>query len=510
MARNSEHNIERNNIWENTFLTNFPKISIREIKSIILSQETFCSTLLDDNNVYENWERKYKESLECLTSLRKELKAHPINLQQSFNINFPTQDKKMRFYKKFDNLKSSLENLPKKFDVLDDKRIICSFENGFRLLGSIVDLSLTNDDIDDKFQKDKLDDKVSRLTRKDNLSKKVSDKVVLSNLSQILTLFIPKKTNFNILTEDFTNKINNLIKEIDTSNLSHKEINTKYFIKIYDYLLENIKCNIPFSDEIFYLITFMTYIDSSYDKIKSLLTDCRNTIKAIRPFITYYNNYNKNNIDKDFLKKISSLFFNLPIDKTSLNSLEKKWKDLLDDLAKSKEKVIVEYEKLLPKIVSEIALENEYSETMFVDNELSMTTNDILASLQNNGKDLNRYYAFVSNFEENNNFDKICFIIDSLASMKKEVSDSFIQIFMNKVHLKTEFKNIKTDVTSNDIKALVNRAHLSGSSLEYLTNILFFDRSEEEWSFLFHLPLIEIENKEWFEDFYSMLKIYCK
>lgn len=99
MARNSEHNIERNNIWENTFLTNFPKISIREIKSIILSQETFCSTLLDDNNVYKNWERKYKESLECLTSLRKELKAHPINLQQSFNINFPTQDKKMRFYK---------------------------------------------------------------------------------------------------------------------------------------------------------------------------------------------------------------------------------------------------------------------------------------------------------------------------------------------------------------------------------------------------------------------------
>jgi len=65
------------------------------------------------------------------------------------------------------------------------------------------------------------------------------------------------------------------------------------------------------------------------------------------------------------------------------------------------------------------------------------------------------------------------------------------------------------DITDDKRLQRIHRRMINfATPIQY--SVFLFDRSEEEWSFLFHLPLIEIENKEWFEDFFSMLKIYCK
>lgn len=504
--RKSEHNLNRDDIWQNSLSTSFIN-TLQKTHNLMLSQQTFGSDLLDDNNSYKNWEKARSESCEYLKSLKEELKISSADLPQSFKINFPTQEKE-KFYEKYEKLKVSLEKLPEKFEPLDNEVAICSIKEAFKILESIVSLSLTSKkDIYDKFDKKRLEklprNKLSRTTFKDNLSKKASDKVVLNMLAFILSLFNPKEANFNILTEEFTQNLSKIINDINTENLSQKDINTEYFIRINDYLQESIKYDIPFSDEIIHLIIFNFSINHTYNKINSVISNCQKTLKAIRPFIKYYNKYN-DNIDETFLKQISSLFLNLPVDKASLDNLEKKWKSLSENLTYTKDQLIIEYRRLLPQIV----LENEYSEGMLNDYELYMITQDIITSLQKNGKDFNKYYAFVSNFKADNNFDKICNIIDSLSSMKKEISDSFIKLFMNKIQVKAELENIKVNVTVDDIKKLVNRTNLSGDKLEVLTNILFFDLSDEEWSFLFHLPLIEIEEKEWFETFYNMLKNY--
>ena len=506
MGRKSKHNIIRDNLWENTSSNILAKDTVHSIEELyytVLAQETFGSSYIDD--IYDEWNKIYSDIFNMLKELKAKLinnstfKLPNISLKQPFTIE---QDKTVNAYNK---VKCSLTELREHFRPLNENTLIITFENIFKSLGDSVGFSVTSKkDIEKNFQENIIGNPL-QYSIKDNLSLRASDDIVLCNLALILAFAHNKSIAFNILNEEFSEQLDNILKKNNAvlSEEDIKKMNTDNFTLTLDFIKKNITNYIPFSSEIKYKTIFVSHINVTYKRIHEPLTYCIKTLKDIRTLLDNDINYLK---DTTLLKKISTLFFDLNIDKKSLENQCEIWTTMLNNLNDSKKQILVKYEELLPKI----ALENEYSETRFEDYELSMITNDILTSLQNNGKDLNRYYAFVSNFKQNNNFDKICFIIDSLASMKKEVSDSFIQIFMNKVHLKTEFKNIKTDVTSNDIKELVNRTHLSGSSLENLTNILFFDLSEEEWSFLFHLPLIEIEKKEWFEDFYSILKIYCK
>ena len=525
MGRKSQHNISRANIWENTF-SNIPfndkLTTITGVNHVVFTQEVFGSEYIDD--IFSKWDKTYSDIFNILKELETKLASKSTFKLQNIDLKQPYTIEDEKFVKTWNNVKYSLERLPKHFQSLNDNTITIKFEDNFKFLEKSVGFSVRQEqNIKNFFQEDIIGNPLT-YTLKDNLSPRASDDVVLRNLALILAFAHNKSIPFNILNEELSEQLDNILqkypsnllkkckkgelseeekKEDEKKEKLKKKINTDNFKLALDFLKENITYNIPFSRDIMYQITFISYVNTTYDRVHKPLKHCIQTLKKIISFLKNYIDYTN---DTKLLKKISILFFNQELEKEALNALKKEWTSKLSSLESCKKQTIEEYRNLSSKIAFEVL----QSELQIIDNEISEIAHSVYNNLQCTNSDINKYYAFVSNIRTSNNFDHLWYIIESLEKMPDSISNNFIDIFMSKFNNEKTQSHIKTNISLDDLKDLINTKHLSGENLEKLATIHFSERTNKKWNFLYHLPILENENKEWFEDFYSMLKIYCK
>ncbi|MGP1433513.1 MAG: hypothetical protein ACTTKP_04460 [Catonella sp.] len=506
MGRKSQHNISRANIWENTFsniLTKDTNPTIKELLYAVLAQETFGSEYIDD--IFSKWDKTYSDIFNILKELETKLASKSAFKLQNIDLKQPYTIEDEKFVKTWNNVKYSLERLPKHFQSLNDNTITIKFEDNFKFLEKSVGFSVRQEqNIKNFFQEDIIGNPLT-YTLKDNLSPRVSDDVVLCNLALILAFAHNKSIPFNILNEELSEQLDNILikNNTDLSTEGNKKINTDNFNLALDFLKKHITSYIPFSNEIKYQIIFTSYINATYKRIHKPLNECIKTLENIVTFLKNNINYTQNT---KLLKEISTLFFDQEIEYKSLKTLCEKWTSYLNNLENCKKQVLVEYHSLLPKIAFEVL----QSELQIIDNEISEIAHSVYNNLQCTNSDINKYYAFVSNIRTSNNFDHLWYIIESLVKMPDSISNNFIDIFMSKFNNEKTQSHVNINISLDDLKDLVNTIHLSGEHLEKLATIRFDELTDKKWNFLYCLPIIENENKEWFEDFFSMLKIYCK
>lgn|GEM_PF-5594111 len=506
MGRKSQHNISRANIWENTFsniMTKDTNPTNKELLYAVLAQETFGSEYIDD--IFSKWDKIYSNVFNMLKDLRAKLMSNATLELPSIDFKQPLTIEQEKMIKAQNDVKYSLEKLPTYFNTLDENTIIVKFKDIIKFLGDNVGVSVTSvKDLEKNFEKNSIEKKLPT-TLKDNLNSRVSDDVVLCNLALILAFAHNKSIPFNILNEELSEQLDNILikNNTDLSTEGNKKINTDNFNLALDFLKKHITSYIPFSNEIQYQIIFTSYINATYKRIHKPLNECIKTLENIVTFLKNNINYTQNT---KLLKEISTLFFDQEIEYKSLKTLCEKWTSYLNNLENCKKQVLVEYHSLLPKIAFEVL----QSELQIIDNEISEIAHSVYNNLQCTNSDINKYYAFVSNIRTSNNFDHLWYIIESLVKMPDSISNNFIDIFMSKFNNEKTQSHVNINISLDDLKDLVNTKHLSGEHLEKLATIHFDELTDKKWNFLYCLPIIENENKEWFEDFFSMLKIYCK
>lgn len=500
-------------IWENTFPNSLKSINeLDKILNLKLVVDTFQH--LENSTVYTEWIDTYKDCNDMLMSLQK--RGENFKLKKFENLSSPIKhDYHYYIYLPIINLLESLNSSSIKHDYhysiylpiinilesLNSRDEIIKFtfnKEVLNCLEDIVGFRINKSNILENFHESIIGNPLPK-TFKDISNKNISDKTILSCLSLILTFASVKDISITILNKELSEKLKTVLKERYPNDLpqEEKERNTYNFKIIYNFLKENISDYIPLSNGIKYYTIFYSCI--KHNKVYKLLKQYVDVLKNIKIFFDKYNHREYN----DLLDKINKLFFDQNNKQNSLDSLYKQWSSTLENLISYKEQLIEEY---IPKI----AEEDMQSESLFISNELQEITNDIYSLLQELNNDIEKYYTFVSNIRISSNFDHLWYIIESLAKMPDSISNNFIDIFMSKFNNEKTQSHVNINISLDDLKDLVNTIHLSGEHLEKLATIRFDELTDKEWNFLYCLPIIENENKEWFEDFFSMLKIYCK
>lgn len=522
-TKSNEFNKRRNEFYKllniNIFNNSSISIHFANVYSLIISGSNILENTIKEPTE-DNYENKYNEYLKakrfwtyqettrkwenCYDRNEKMLQS-VINLllEDNFDnieiINWET------FINSNGKLKNTFLKMQTSFDCISKNNEFGTLSDIFRFLAKSVGLSLTNENnIKERFGESFLKNSHIRYSFKDSLNPNISNNIVYQNLAMILSLPRPSNWNFTILDESFSKKLDNCL--LETEAVADK------FDIIINFLKQNISTDIiPFSNELMYLFVIKTRIDITCNKICKVLTAYCEFLDRIRNTLK---KYAQNEIP---VEHINMLTFILLHDTNNTSDVDNMLKDArkelegqIAELNKTKKSMLNSFEIAIPDIADYDKEQNEISEFQANETYILEIVENIETELKHNEKSIARYYAFVSNIRMSNNFDHLWYIIESLAKMPYSISNNFIDIFMSKFNNEKTQSHIKTNISLDDLKDLINTIHLSGKKLEKLATIHFSELTNKEWNFLYHLPIIENENKEWFKDFYTMLKIYCK